>query len=99
MQRYFEASNYDHSQLITLIISYRDYTWNLIFVDTAYDLYRWYQDFVLLFPNDPTEWSFHVVVLFLNALPKPFNTIIVAVGYKLPRFVTLYKKHDTVTGS
>lgn len=38
---------------------------------------------------DAQAWSFHLVVLFLNALPVELKKILISQGYKLPRMSTL----------
>ena len=53
------------------------------------ELYRRYQDFIPLLPDDAHDWSFHLVVMFLNALPVTLKELILAQGYKFPRFSEL----------
>ena len=50
------------------------------------ELYWRYQDFIPLLPDDAHDWSFHLVVLFLNALPVTLKELIIVQGYKPPRF-------------
>ena len=50
------------------------------------EMYRWYQYFIPLLSDDAHDWSFHLVVLFLNALSVTLKELIIAQGYKPPRF-------------
>ena len=59
---------------------------------TPDDLYRCHQDFIPLLPEDANEWSFYLVVLYLNALPVHLKEYVVARGYKLPQFWLLSTK-------
>ena len=52
-------------------------------------LYRRYQDYTPLLPNDTNEWLFHLVVLFLNALSIYLKESVVFGEYKLPTFNSL----------
>ena len=52
-------------------------------------LYREYQNYIPLLPDDAQDWSFHLVVLFLNALPVSLKKLVVSWGYKLPRLSDL----------
>ena len=49
------------------------------------DLYRVYQNFISLLLADAQDWSFHLVVMFLNILPVDLKKLVVSQGYKLPR--------------
>ena len=59
---------------------------------TPDDLYRHYQDFVPLLPDDANKWPFHLVVLYLNALFVHLKESVVARGYTLPQFRLLSTK-------
>ena len=50
------------------------------------ELYHQYQDLVPLLPNDTHEWLFHLLVLFLNALPSVLKEMVISQEYKLPYF-------------
>ena len=56
---------------------------------TLDELYREYQNYIPLLPEDAQDWSFHLVVLFLNALPVTLKKLVVSRGYKLPRLSDL----------
>ena len=99
MQRqYVGASDHDQSQIITnveqalsqLKMEFKDR--HRIRFLTPDDLYRRYHDLIPLLPNDTNEWSFHLVVFYLNALPIHLKESVVARGYKLPRFRLLSTK-------
>ena len=53
------------------------------------ELYQRYQNFIPLLPDDTHDWSFRLVVLFLNALPVTLKELIIAQEYKPPRFSEL----------
>jgi len=97
-RQYVGASDYDQSQIITdvehalsqLKMEFKD-RHRMRFL-TPDDLYRRYQDFIPLLPQDANEWSFHLVVLYLNALPIHLKESVVARGYKLPQFRLLSTK-------
>jgi len=59
---------------------------------TPDDLYRRYQDFIPLLLEDANEWSFHLVVLYLNALPVHLKESVVAREYKISQFQLLSTK-------
>ena len=43
---------------------------------TPDDIYREYQNFIPLLPADAHDWSFHLVVMFLNALPVDLKNLL-----------------------
>ena len=91
-KRYVGTSDYDHSKVIMdmerklthLRLEYRFK--GQVQTLTPDDFYRRFQDCVPLLPEDANEWSFYLVVLFLNASPVTLKELVVAQGYKLPRF-------------
>ena len=52
-------------------------------------MYWEYQNYISLLPDDAQDWFFHLVVLFLNALPVNLKNLVVSRGYKLPRLSDL----------
>ena len=52
-------------------------------------LYLEYQHYIPLLPDDAHDWSFHLIVLFLNAFPVDLKYIVVSRGYKLLRLSDL----------
>ena len=97
-RQYGGASDYDQSQIITDMeqeitrfkVKFRN-RHRLRFL-TPDDLYRHYQVFVPLLPDDANKWPFHLVVLYLNALSVHLKEYVVARRYKLPQFWLLSTK-------
>ena len=56
---------------------------------TSDELYLEYQNYTPLLPDDAQDWYFHLVVLFLNALPVSLKILVVFRGYKFPRLSNL----------
>ena len=97
-RQYVGASDYYQSQIITDVeqeltrfkVEFRN-RHRLRFL-TPDDLYRRYQDFIPLLPDDANTWPFHLVVLYLNALSVHLKESVVARGYTLPQFRLLSTK-------
>ena len=74
-RRYVGTSDYDKTQIITDVeealsdIKLERQMRGQLHTITLDDLYREYQNFIPLLPADAQDWSFHLVVMFLNALP------------------------------
>ena len=74
-RRYVGTSDFDRTAIITdvedalskLKLEFR-VRGQMQFI-TPDELYREYQNYIPLLPEDAQDWSFHLVVLFLNAFP------------------------------
>ena len=94
-RRYVGTSDFDRTAIITdvedalskLKLEFR-VRGQMQFI-TPDELYREYQNYIPLLPDDTQDWSFHLVVLFLNALPVSLKKLVVSRGYKLPRLSDL----------
>lgn len=56
------------------------------------DIYRRYQDFMIILLGDTHAWSFYLVLLFLNVIPTLLKELVISRWYKLPRFSSLTTK-------